>query len=96
MACKFSALSCLFISQAEVQQEHLPKQSEDLEDYKVEKLTKTQVWAALPILLQRAESLKGSSVLELGAGCGLLVPWQERHQTYVSVHTWECAKMEGQ
>ncbi|CAL1132025.1 unnamed protein product [Cladocopium goreaui] len=30
------------------------------------------VWAALPILLQRAESLKGSSVLELGAGCGLL------------------------
>eukprot|EP00434_Breviolum_minutum_P043373 symbB.v1.2.038658.t1/scaffold6103.1/size20916/3 len=30
------------------------------------------VWAALPALLHRADSLQSSNVLELGAGCGLL------------------------
>ncbi|CAK9112329.1 unnamed protein product [Durusdinium trenchii] len=30
------------------------------------------VWAALPLILQRAEFLQGAKVLELGAGCGLL------------------------
>lgn len=32
-----------------------------------------KVWAALPLILQRAEFLQGAKVLELGAGCGLLV-----------------------
>ena len=36
------------------------------------------VWAALPALLQEADSLKTSRALELGAGCGLLVPQMHR------------------